>query len=163
SVRTSSKPSSRRCVATSAAVRTSRLPSSGCACRSRRHAISCGSTWATAASISAAIRFTAMRSAGTASPGARGGLSPRAAAAALARAQADEADAGVDALAASRLGGELGAALERHLDVDERCVVGARGEQIGGDRGRAGPLALEAELVEDAGEGIGDVVAIVHD
>ncbi len=76
SVRTSSKPSSRRCAATMPAVRTSRLPSSGWACRSRRQAIRRGWIAATPASISAARRLAAMRLAGTASPGAMGRLSP---------------------------------------------------------------------------------------
>ena len=53
-VRTSSKPSARRCSATMPAVRNSRLPSSGLACRSRRQAISCASMSTTAASIAAA-------------------------------------------------------------------------------------------------------------
>src|SRR5213078_2491603 len=186
------------------AVRTSRLPSSGCACRSRRQAISCGSTAATAASISAASRFTAMRVAGTASPGAgtdclrpaygarraptsaasyrlrpQPGLARTGAVtgaeqnptqravldrlgqagveaeqdgvAHFARAHADEARAGVGPLAAPRLVGELGAALDRHLDVDQRRIVGSRGEQVGGDGGRGGAIAFEAELVEHAG------------
>ena len=200
-----------------AAVRTSRLPSSGCACRSRRQAISCGSTAATAASISAASRFTAMRVAGTASPGAMrpivsaraerarprrpGRVSrPRSTARAGSAARRGPGRAGRGAarrgrsawrgrrrsgagrrrstspalmpmkrvpafgpLAAARLVGELGAALDRHLDVEQRGVVGTRGEQVRGDGGRGGAIAFEAELVEDAGEGIEDVVAVVDD
>ena len=50
-VRTSSKPSARRWSATMPAVRNSRLPSSGWACRSRRQAISRASMSRAAASI----------------------------------------------------------------------------------------------------------------
>src|SRR5436190_15147562 len=183
---------------------------------SRRQAISWGSTAATAASISAASRFWAMRVAGTASPGAMARLSPGGRRAsgeappgrsswlgpqpglarpgAVARAEqdaaeravidrlgeagvesnqdsvahfagahADEARARVRPLAAARLVGELGAALDRHLDVDQRGVVGTRGEQVGGHGRGPGAIAFEAELVEDAGEGIEHVVAVVDD
>ena len=64
------EPSERRWAATMPAVRTSRLPSSGWACRSRRQAMVCACMAAMAASISAASRFAGIGLADTVSPGA---------------------------------------------------------------------------------------------
>ena len=76
SVRTSSSPRARRCAATIPAVRNSRLPSSGWAWMSRRHATSCGPMAATAASIRAASGLTGGRGGGTAGPGMVGDCVP---------------------------------------------------------------------------------------
>src|SRR5262245_17362421 len=69
-VRTS-RPSFFKRFATSAAVRTSRLPSSGCSCRSRRHATTCGST-------ARAARSTASRSCSAPAAGAASATSAHA-------------------------------------------------------------------------------------
>ncbi len=71
--RTSSRPSARRCAATIPEVRTSRLPSSGCAWKSRRQATTFASTRSAAAAMAASNRNGLSGAFMAGSPGERNG------------------------------------------------------------------------------------------
>ena len=78
-------------------------------------------------------------------------------------AHGDETRIAVRAVAAPGFGSEPLTALDRHVDVEQHRVVGAHGQEVGADGRRRCPVALVAEPVDQAGQRIEDVFAVVDD